>query len=737
MTPTLAQAAPPQPATETVSEPAAPELLWHYKPDGKVTTPASVSDGVVYFGSAVYDDGEFKDSFLHAVDAASGELLWRVRPGPASYFFTTLSMPHVTAGGVLYYVAGDGVRALDSESGALLWDNLSVEESTPTWNYALTAADGAVYVRSAYGDTDSLDTLDALDAAGGERLWRYSAELIITRSAPVFSGGKVYIDELNGIVTELDAATGEVSQRFPTSEVPPLIGSVFTVHEGILYVPSYDSHLYVIDTATGQLLWRTDVGGSLVSSLAVADGMVFVNSQSDDYLYAFDAATGSQLWRIAIASAATSTRSVAAGIIYAVSDDGYLYALKATSGELIWRYKKDGEEGFDRNPPTVADGVVHISSKDGSLYAFKAPNVTREEAAEQQSEPDKAAQNVSPDLLWRHKVDGAIVTPATVQADVVYVGAAAAQGMGFGKGQLYALDAASGELLWQRSPTPALGSSPIVEEAVIYYGSAASRLYALDATTGQPHWQETLVENPFIRRSYTPVAAAGTPYFLSGHGALDALDTATGKRLWRFNTGQSLFRTSPLYDDGLVYVDARGGVVVALNASTGELIRQFATSGQQIAKTSVHDGVLFLVSTDQQLYALDLGSAELLWRQHVGGALGSDLKVAGKVVYASSQSGAIHAFDAASGTPLWRFQTDEATFSALSVAAGTVYVGSRTGDLYALDAASGQLLWRYAIGGVGFSSPAVAGDVVYVGSNDGYLYALRAPQPAPSQAAEQ
>ena len=85
--------------------------------------------------------------------------------------------------------------------------------------------------------------------------------MVISGSAPVFSGGKVYIDELKGIVTELDAATGEVSRRFPSSAVDPLMGSVITVHEGILYVVSHDFHLYVLDIDSGQLLWRTDVGG--------------------------------------------------------------------------------------------------------------------------------------------------------------------------------------------------------------------------------------------------------------------------------------------------------------------------------------------------------------------------------------------------------------------------------------------------------------------------------------------
>ena len=361
VTPALAQETRAQPADETVSEPATPELLWHYRPEGVVMTPATVSNGVVYFGSAVIEDKELKDSFLYALDAAGGELLWRVRPGPAGSFFGISNMSYTTAGGVLYYLAGDGVRALDGESGALLWDDVSAEVSMEIWSYALAAGEGLLYVRSINDDTDVLDALDGVD---GTRLWRYSSELVIAGSAPAVYEGRVYIDEPKGGVTELDAASGEISQRFPTGGVDRLMGSVIAVQEGSLYVVSNDFHLYVLDIDGGRLLWRKDIGGSIGSSLAADDGIVFVSSSYDDYLYAFEAATGDRLWRIAVPFAHISALSAAAGVVYVVSDDGYLYALKAASGELIWRYKEDEGEGFDIYAPTVADGVVFVVEND-------------------------------------------------------------------------------------------------------------------------------------------------------------------------------------------------------------------------------------------------------------------------------------------------------------------------------------------------------------------------------------
>ena len=162
------QPTPQLPDSESVSEPAVPELLWQYRPEGAVKTAATVGEGIVYFGAAVYagqeDDQEIEDSFLYALDAASGERLWRIHPGPGASFITIETMAHSAAEGALYYVAGDRVRALDAKSGSLIWESVSVEESEEARSFSLVAADGALYVRSVFDENELLVRLDALDA---------------------------------------------------------------------------------------------------------------------------------------------------------------------------------------------------------------------------------------------------------------------------------------------------------------------------------------------------------------------------------------------------------------------------------------------------------------------------------------------------------------------------------------------------------------------------------------------
>jgi outer membrane protein assembly factor BamB len=56
---------------------------------------------------------------------------------------------------------------------------------------------------------------------------------------------------------------------------------------GVVYVGSYDGHVYALDAKTGERLWRYQTGDEVVSSPAVAGGVVYVGSW-DDYLYALD-----------------------------------------------------------------------------------------------------------------------------------------------------------------------------------------------------------------------------------------------------------------------------------------------------------------------------------------------------------------------------------------------------------------------------------------------------------------
>jgi len=75
------------------------------------------------------------------------------------------------------------------------------------------------------------------------------------------------------------------------------------------------------------LLWKFKTGGGILSSPAVADGVVYVGSLGN-YLYAVDAKSGQQKWKFKTNDKIYSSPAVADGVVYFGSCDTYLYAVK-------------------------------------------------------------------------------------------------------------------------------------------------------------------------------------------------------------------------------------------------------------------------------------------------------------------------------------------------------------------------------------------------------------------------
>ena len=83
--------------------------------------------------------------------------------------------------------------------------------------------------------------------------------------------------------------------------------------------------MYALDAATGATQWAFYAGGEVISSPAVADGVVYVGSYDDD-LYALAASNGNELWSGKPGSTIGSSPAVANGMVFVGSSDGSISA---------------------------------------------------------------------------------------------------------------------------------------------------------------------------------------------------------------------------------------------------------------------------------------------------------------------------------------------------------------------------------------------------------------------------
>jgi outer membrane protein assembly factor BamB len=112
---------------------------------------------------------------------------------------------------------------------------------------------------------------------------------------------------------------------------------------------------------------------------------------------------------------------------------------------------------------------------------------------------------------------------------------------------VYAVDLATGKLKWEYPVNIPEASGPGPDGVAVangtVYGDSSTAVFALSAATGKPVWVDShLLSNGDGKFEIQPQAANGRVYISSaygdgpGGGVVMALDAATGKRLWSFDT---------------------------------------------------------------------------------------------------------------------------------------------------------------------------------------------------------
>ncbi|MGB1580727.1 MAG: PQQ-dependent dehydrogenase, methanol/ethanol family [Nevskiales bacterium] len=149
-------------------------LSWQYKLDHDRGTEATalVIDGVMYTTGAW--------SVVYALDARTGELLWKYDPQVSGAHAGRGCCGVVNRGvaawdGLLYLGAYDGrLIALNAETGQEVWSKVTVDQKR---NYTITGAprviNGMVIIGNGGAELGVRGYISAYDAKTGEQIWRF------------------------------------------------------------------------------------------------------------------------------------------------------------------------------------------------------------------------------------------------------------------------------------------------------------------------------------------------------------------------------------------------------------------------------------------------------------------------------------------------------------------------------------------------------------------------------------
>lgn len=306
------------------------------------------------------------------------------------------------------------------------------------------------------------------------------------------------------------------------SEISPLwrfasedeIRSTPAVHNGTVYVGTYDHNLYAVDAETGEFLWKYPTDGGIASSPCVYEGAIFFGS-ADRVLYAVDEDSGRIRWTCPTQGRVWSSPQAAFGHVFFGSDDRHLYAVNVQSGRVSWKFEADGKV---RSSPAIGEDAIYVGCEAGIVYAvdtggnarwrFRArrgvtssPAFTDEMIYVGGQDRYVYALDIrSGWLAWRYRTDGPVISSPAVSGDTVFVGSA--------DGHLYALDTGSGRLVWRHATDGQVTSSPAVFDESVYFGSVDGFVYSLDARTGDLRWRFQ-TDGPVTS---SPTAADGVIY---------------------------------------------------------------------------------------------------------------------------------------------------------------------------------------------------------------------------------
>jgi len=270
---------------------------------------------------------------------------------------------------------------------------------------------------------------------------------------------------------------------------------------------------------------------------------------------------GTVKWTFQTEAAIWGSPTVQDGTVYIGSDDGNLYALSASSGDVKWKFAAGG---IVRSTPVLAgDGRAYISSDDGFVYAVDS--LTGAQAWRSDIGNVTAVRDVSGNA--DPTFDYVQSSPVVVE-NRLYVGSA--------DGNVYALDAGTGEILWKFETGAKVRATPAVADGVVYIGSWSGVFHALDAETGQPRWSyeasTQLLPDYYFRPIQTKALVSnGLVISASRKASVFALDIQTGELKWEHSYGNGLWvESSPALQDGIVYIGSSGSrYVLAMEIETG------------------------------------------------------------------------------------------------------------------------------------------------------------------------
>lgn len=315
------------------------------------------------------------------------------------------------------------------------------------------------------------------------------------------------------------------------------------------------------------------------------------------------------------------------------------------------------------------------------------------------------ATDTSGAAVWTHQLE----TPRDSAASVQGGGLGVADGVLYatsGLGQLTALEAATGSVVWTQDLDTVATGAPTISGGLVYLTSGDNIGWAIETDSGRVRWQtETVADINNVAGAPAPALEGDRVVFGFGNGQIQTTFRQGGLSLWSSEiAGQRKGRAvntvgditgDPVIADGSLYAGNHSGSMAGFDLFSGD--RKWTLAEGALHQPWIAGGSVYFVSDLNELKRVDAETGEQIWSVALPGWVPSarphkrrdrsyvnygPILAGGQLIVASSD-GAIRMFNPEDGALTSQVDIPGGATTSPIVVNGTLYVVSKKGTLFA------------------------------------------------------
>jgi len=352
----------------------------------------------------------------------------------------------------------------------------------------------------------------------------------------------------------------------------------------------------------------------------------------------------------------------------------------------------------------------------------------------------------SPKIEWVKNLGGNIFMTSPLITENLVISATTDDNMAL-DAAICALDRVTGEVAWKFNTHNSVKNNLHLYNGVVFAADVEGFVYAIDAQSGELKWEKPLRQN-IIQYPYTQGVVVSRGVVYAGQGYyLTALDAASGEVLW-VNThwrGDVGTVANPIVDEAnnILLTAAYWTGRFAHDATTGKLIWEKRDGDTRYADNSpvLFDGKFYYASPGF-ITEVDPMSGEELMKFKIDYRINSNSRplVTEKYYITGTTDKGVVAYDRSNGyKELWNFKTNPALLytapytkdfqmtvdGGVALKDNNLYFGANDGYIYCIDVRNGRFIWRINTGSPILGNLVIEGDTLYIADFAGNLWAVK------------